>query len=532
MINRQVCRIVCLGGYEQNDLFPLKLSRPAGLELFHVNIEQPNWNKKDDCSPLWLFDADQRTSTVSSTLDQAISILIDGIDNLFIVVGLGGNNSTELALLLSRAAYSKGIKTFCFATLPYEFEGTRNHVAIETLLELEAYVTATLTFDNNLLIKELGGESFLNEAIQTQSRWRYEAILDVYHRISSVDNANQAWPDTIKILELGNGQPLDVLLQSPYSDSTSLLALRASIDKVRLTKSTEQDRHGEPVLKEVEVQDVMPARRIFNIKEILRKSSRLTWKRRQQINRVLRRVINSIFVNDKVVIGIGGCGRKQVERMRHYLPDNHALYSMDLDDPDHGKYEVTPLVCHQYKQKANEPIAIGGKQTFYDLILKRRCPLYIVVGLGGAVGSTEALALAEAVHARRIPVFSLVTMPLRPTENQKRIALMAHFEISRFSTSCHIFRSDRFVEEYGEWMNVNDSCKYQAKSLTNKIMSITARSVRVRQARTLVLLSTLGYLIHIYATDPSQLSPWVTKWLLSTPGQYSVKYIQEALSLF
>lgn len=96
---------------------------------------------------------------------EALQRLFQGVNLVFIVVGLGGGTGTGAAPLVAEEARKAGALTLCFAMLPFEFEGRRRMQQAENgLAALEEAADGVICLPNERLFKVVKDRSNISEA--------------------------------------------------------------------------------------------------------------------------------------------------------------------------------------------------------------------------------------------------------------------------------------------------------------------------------------------------------------------------------
>jgi cell division protein FtsZ len=91
---------------------------------------------------------------------QMVSGLFDGADVVFVVAALGGGTGTGGVCPVVNAAAEAGAMTFCFATLPFEFEGpVRTSKARPAVEDLRLCSDAVVVMPNDRLFRSTGEET-------------------------------------------------------------------------------------------------------------------------------------------------------------------------------------------------------------------------------------------------------------------------------------------------------------------------------------------------------------------------------------
>ena len=203
------CRVVCLGGKGRNDSVYMKDKLPSAFDLCFADKEPPGEGIPLAVPHLWrLRNADPDPIELGE-FEAGLPTLLEGTDKLFIVLGFGGKTGTQLCLRLAKAAQQKAVPTFCFASLPFGFEGARISMTKKAMVELAPYINALFTFGNDELIKTLRSSIKLNKAFEAQHQWLLQAIFSVNEKLASGGVGVAGWPPHLNQIELGDGRPIE-----------------------------------------------------------------------------------------------------------------------------------------------------------------------------------------------------------------------------------------------------------------------------------------------------------------------------------
>ncbi|MCU0857383.1 MAG: hypothetical protein MUC65_03145 [Pontiellaceae bacterium] len=118
-----------------------------------------------------------------------IETLLNGVDLLMVVAGLGGGFGAGASPVAARIARSLGATTLFFAVLPFPFEGAvMQSKAQSALHRLRAYADAVVQMPNALIQPD--GDALLEESLELSSRtlaagmiglWRMLAYTGIYN---------------------------------------------------------------------------------------------------------------------------------------------------------------------------------------------------------------------------------------------------------------------------------------------------------------------------------------------------------------
>jgi hypothetical protein len=547
---RPLIPVICLGGKGKKDSKFLKRELPAEFVLLLSNSIETISYPKSVATLLRHLDAEQTYPIEVGELDVILPELLEGIDTLFIVLGLGGDTGTKRCLKLAEAAHGRDIQTFCFASKPFDFEIAPRFVSKNALNRLMPHITALITFDNNLLIKKLGGDALLDDAFQTQSRWLLQAMLDVRDWLNVPSEARRQWPSALKSIELGAGESLAEILQMDKSLSHQNEQQPALTQDPPITTGSaqavspelEQRRKGKPrsggsmTYKEfaehkakkhiqlVNMLEITQGKRCLNFCLPLPSSfdvcfysfvsrykkffANISWlnPRMRMARRVshtstslMNRIMNRIFNRRRVIVGIGERGRNIVEQMRALLFAHYEIYSFDHQHKECGQYSDDDWKCFQHIHELMEPKLVGSKVAAYTVILNKHTPIFIVSGLGDTVSANEAIALSEIAKQKGIYVNCFVNMPLEAENERNSLAKKAIGELEKLQVSCLEFKNDSLYGETRKIMTLEETYKYQAKFIADKIIPCSHRMIRKRAIK-IALIILIPLILYYFST--------------------------------
>lgn len=86
-----------------------------------------------------------------------LCVVLEGVDMVFIAVGMGGGTGTGVVPVVAEVAKDLGILTVAVVTKPFNFEGKKCMVFVEQgITELSKHVDSLITILNDKLLKVLG----------------------------------------------------------------------------------------------------------------------------------------------------------------------------------------------------------------------------------------------------------------------------------------------------------------------------------------------------------------------------------------
>ncbi len=125
----------------------------------------------------------------------AIRPVFEQTDLVFLIVGLGGGTGTGAAPLLAEEARKSGALTFCFAALPFEFEGQRRvEYAQNGLAALQTAADAVISLPNQRLVELIDDHANIAEAFRKATSTLATGLRSVWRIISRQGTINVDLP--------------------------------------------------------------------------------------------------------------------------------------------------------------------------------------------------------------------------------------------------------------------------------------------------------------------------------------------------
>lgn len=110
-----------------------------------------------------------------------IEKLVDGVDLVFIIAGLGGGTGSGAAPVVAKAADAAGAVVLAFVTLPFTREGERRRNQAEEALEaLRANCHAVIALPNDMLLQQVDENATVLEAFEVADQWVARGVKAVW----------------------------------------------------------------------------------------------------------------------------------------------------------------------------------------------------------------------------------------------------------------------------------------------------------------------------------------------------------------
>jgi cell division protein FtsZ len=137
---------------------------------------------------------------------ETIKEVLQGVDILFLVVGLGGGTGSGAAPLLLAIAHQMNIMTICFATMPFEFESdSRKLLAEESLRTLQRTADAVVCLPNEKLTELVDPNTGLENTFRKSDEQVAAAIHSLWHLLSFRGVLNLDFADVRHLIERSGG---------------------------------------------------------------------------------------------------------------------------------------------------------------------------------------------------------------------------------------------------------------------------------------------------------------------------------------
>jgi cell division protein FtsZ len=111
---------------------------------------------------------------------ERIGKILQGMDLVFILAGLGGGTGSGAAPVVAQAATKAGAVVVAFVMLPFSTEGARRRqIAEQALVELRQTCDAVIPLPNDLLLQHLDAEATVLDAFAQADAWVSRAIRSI-----------------------------------------------------------------------------------------------------------------------------------------------------------------------------------------------------------------------------------------------------------------------------------------------------------------------------------------------------------------
>ena len=128
-------------------------------------------------------DADIGKRAAEFDKDQLLQ-LVNGIDLVFLIVGLGGGTGSGAAPVLAEIAANQKALIIAFVTLPFTNEGIRRHnQAEESLAQLRDLCHAVIPLPNDILLQQVDDSATVLDAFTLADEWIYRGVHSIWSMI-------------------------------------------------------------------------------------------------------------------------------------------------------------------------------------------------------------------------------------------------------------------------------------------------------------------------------------------------------------
>lgn len=110
--------------------------------------------------------------------------MVEGVDLLFILAGLGGGTGSGAAPVLAEIAAEAGALVIAFVTMPFSREGARrNKQAEDALVSLRKNCHAVISLPNDVLLQQIDEDATLMEAFGIADDWINQGVRSIWSMI-------------------------------------------------------------------------------------------------------------------------------------------------------------------------------------------------------------------------------------------------------------------------------------------------------------------------------------------------------------
>lgn len=189
-LNSVRIKIIGLGGAGSNMVSRLELDAFETITKIAVNTDAQALNNLKCDQKVLLGASITRGLGTGGELEigkevveaehNAIAALVEDVELIILVVGLGGGTGSALTTKIAELAGKTDALTLAFATLPFSFEGSRRkHIADECLGILRNQVHGLIPLPNDILLQEGEEDASVLNAFAVADNWVERGVCSI-----------------------------------------------------------------------------------------------------------------------------------------------------------------------------------------------------------------------------------------------------------------------------------------------------------------------------------------------------------------
>jgi cell division protein FtsZ len=110
-----------------------------------------------------------------------IEKMVEGVDLVFILAGLGGGTGSGAAPIIARVADKAGAVVVAFVTMPFTREGERRRKQAEdAVVELREHCNAVISLPNDVLLQQVDESATVLEAFAVTDEWVIRGVKSIW----------------------------------------------------------------------------------------------------------------------------------------------------------------------------------------------------------------------------------------------------------------------------------------------------------------------------------------------------------------
>jgi len=212
-------KIIGVGGAGNNAVDRLKLEDLSNVNLAVVNTDGQVLDSSPLEEKLMIGKRVTRGLSAGGEADvgrqaaeedrDALCRLVDRIDLLFILAGLGGGTGSGAAPVLAELAAESGAVVIAFVTMPFTLEGARRHnQAVESLSALRSVCHAVIPLPNDMVLQQVDEEATVLEAYALADEWIKRGVRSIWSMLFRTGLMNVDFATLRKSLVNSGGKTL------------------------------------------------------------------------------------------------------------------------------------------------------------------------------------------------------------------------------------------------------------------------------------------------------------------------------------
>ncbi len=192
--NHTRIKIIGVGGAGTNAVDRLKLDNLDSVNLAVVNTDGQSIAMSPISEKLLLGRGVTRGLSTGGEADVGrkaaeedralLGKMVEGVDLLFILAGLGGGTGSGAAPVMAEVAGKAGALVIAFVTMPFSREGARrNKQAEDALVALRKNCHAVISLPNDVLLQQIDEDATLMEAFGVADEWINQGVRSIWSMI-------------------------------------------------------------------------------------------------------------------------------------------------------------------------------------------------------------------------------------------------------------------------------------------------------------------------------------------------------------
>lgn len=189
--NRLRIKIIGVGGAGTNAVDRLKLDNLDQVNLAVMNTDGQSISMSPISEKILLGRGVTRGLSTGGEADlgrkaaeedrEQMRKMVEGVDLLFILAGLGGGTGSGASPVLAEVAAEAGALVVAFVTMPFSREGNRRSQQADTALAaLRKGCHAVVSMPNDLLLQQIDEEATLMEAFGIADNWINQGVRSIW----------------------------------------------------------------------------------------------------------------------------------------------------------------------------------------------------------------------------------------------------------------------------------------------------------------------------------------------------------------
>jgi cell division protein FtsZ len=225
-------KVIGLGGAGTNAIDGLELEGLQSVSLAAVNTDAQALANSPVAGKLVIGRSVTRGLSAGGDLEigkaaaqaslEDLRMLVEGVDLVILVVGLGGGTGSALATILADLAVRSNALVLAFATIPFSFEGARRkEIAEECLGELRTQVHGLVPMPNDVLLQESEENTSVLGAFSVADRWIGRGVQSICSMLLKTGLINQDFSALRSVFRDPGGKTIFGIGSAEGSDAIS-----------------------------------------------------------------------------------------------------------------------------------------------------------------------------------------------------------------------------------------------------------------------------------------------------------------------